>query len=77
MVSSSAQKAAKAINLLMKFSPGDQQSLLEVIDDYFTSNNGCDSDSNSQRMNKQVKYIYYYTTQNKRIRIIMDACICR
>ena len=48
MALSSAQEAAKTINLLMKFSPGDQQFLLEVIDDYFTSNNGCDSDSDSE-----------------------------
>ena len=52
MASSSAQEAAKAINLLMKFSPGDQQSLLEVIDDYFTSNNGCDSDSENEQAGK-------------------------
>ena len=46
----------------MKFSPGDQQSLLEVIDDYFTSNNGCDSDRLRERTSR---YNTYSTTQYK------------
>ena len=56
MAASSAQEAAKAINLLMKLPPGDQQSLLEVSEDYFTPNNGCDSDRDSE--NEQAGIIH-------------------
>ena len=76
MASSSAQEAAKAINLLMNSLLEDQQCPLEVIDDYLPQTMVVIV-TVTQRMNKQVKYIHYYTIQNKRIRIIMDACICR
>ena len=39
MVSNSvgASEVAKAVNAFLGFSSGDQQALLEVIEDYFTS----------------------------------------
>ena len=43
---------ASAINSLLHLEDGDQASLLEVIQDYFTMPSGrssCDSDSDSER----------------------------
>ena len=40
-----------------------------------TSNNGCDSDSDSE--NEQAGIIHTLLHKNKRIKILMDACICR
>ena len=76
MASSSTQEAAKAINCIMKFSPRDQQSFLEVIDDYFTSNNGCDSESGSESEQAGIIHTLLHKTK-QRIRILMDVCTCR
>ena len=40
-----------------------------------TSNNGCDSDRDPE--NEQAGIIHALLHKNKRIRILMDACICR
>ena len=39
-----ASEAARAVNTLMRFSTGDQNALLEVLDDYFTSPDGPERD---------------------------------
>ena len=45
MASAQAVEAAKAVNSLMHFSSGDQQALLEVIGDYFTSPSTTEADN--------------------------------
>ena len=50
MASAKAVKAAQSVNSLLHLSSGDQQSLLEVIQDYFTTpceTNDYESDSDS------------------------------
>ena len=42
---SSASRAARAINEVLQLPDQDQQSLLEVIEDYFTVHDTPDSDS--------------------------------
>ena len=46
MVSNSvgASEVAKAVNAFLGFSSGDQQALLEVIEDYFTSSADAEDD---------------------------------
>ena len=39
-----ASEVAKAVNALLDFSSSDQQALLEVIEDYFTSPDNADED---------------------------------
>ena len=39
-----ASDAAKALNVLMGFSSGDQPALLEVLQDYFSSPDGTEGD---------------------------------
>ena len=44
-MATTASEAAKAVNALMSFSSGDQDALLEVLQDYFTSQDGPESDN--------------------------------
>ena len=39
-----ASEAARAVNAFLGFSSGDQQALLEVIEDYFTSSDSADKE---------------------------------
>ena len=43
-MATSASEAAKAVNALMGFSSDDQDALLEVLQDYFSSPDGLESD---------------------------------
>ena len=43
-MATTASEAVKAVNALMSFSSGDQDALLEVLQDYFTSPDGPESD---------------------------------
>lgn len=45
---SSASSTAEAINELLKLTDQDRQSMLEVINDYFTINEDMDSDTASE-----------------------------
>lgn len=48
-MSRSATDAVKAVNTLLEFSGDDQQALLEVLTDYFTSpEDGTDPESNPE-----------------------------
>ena len=48
-MSTSATDAVKAVNSLLEFSRDDQQALLEVLTDYFTSpEDATDSESNPE-----------------------------
>ena len=38
--STRSQEAARAVNTIMRFSPEDQEALLEVIEDYFVLPSG-------------------------------------
>ena len=44
-MATTVSEAAKAVNALMSFSSGDQDALLEVLQDYFTSPDGPESDN--------------------------------
>lgn len=43
-MATTASDAAKAVNAFMSFSSGDQDALLEVLQDYFTSPESDDSE---------------------------------
>ena len=43
-MATTASEAAKAVNALMGFSSGDQDALLEVLQDYFSSPDGPERD---------------------------------
>ena len=43
-MATTAQEAARAVNALLHFSSGDQEALLEVMQDYFTASVGPEVD---------------------------------
>ena len=53
MASNSAREIAKTINTVIQFASCDQGPLLEVIQDYFTSNTEDFSDSDSENSDDQ------------------------
>lgn len=58
MASTRAIQAAEAVNSLLHLSPGDQNSLLEVIADYFTTPyNALDDESGSESSDTEVDEI--------------------
>ena len=70
-MAASSKEVAKSINSLLRLSPADQSSLLEVIEDYFTypSNSSVhdpkdfsDDDNDDLEMESGTWYIEYCST---------------
>ena len=56
MASTKAIKAAKAVNSLLHLSSGDQESLLAVVEDYFTAPDQQTDDSDLDEYDPEVDF---------------------
>lgn len=48
MATAAATEAAKAVNSLLRFSSKDQEALIEVLQEYFTSPDGAEDEDDSE-----------------------------